>query len=175
MKFAFTLIILSLVVACDPYNFGFKRNPAYVLYSAFQAAEEKDVTKFLSVTGKEALCLYGNDQGVSFLQQTISVDPKNIDFKNSRLDSKYYKSPVYVGGYWSYYSERYKIEVMNKKTSEKIVTVAVDCDYGAEDKDTKLINLSPKKFKKRECRLVKIDPAQTLPMTERCLDLKVVL
>lgn len=174
MKLVLCLIILSLVAACDPYKFGFKRNPAYVLYTAFKAAEDKDVTKFLGVTGKEALCLYGNDQGVSFLQQTLTIDEKNIEFKNSRLDAKYHKLPAYVG-YWSYYNERYKIEVINKLSKEKIVSVVVDCDYGSEDKDPKFVNLNPKKFKKRECRLVKIAPPQGLPMTERCDSLKVVL
>jgi hypothetical protein len=177
MKLLLTLIILSLVAACDPYHFGFKRNPAYVLYSAFQAVEQKDVDSFLSFSGKEALCLYGNDQGISYLQQNLQIDVKNVDWKNSKLNSRYQKTPIYAG-FWVYYQERYQVNIVNKKTQEAIVDVVIDCNYGnSEEKNEKYNNQKPNNYKKRECQLIKITPHQFegIPLPAKCDNLKVTL
>lgn len=55
MKSFGILLILITVAGCDPYGFGFKKNPAYVLDEAFKAITNQDTETFLEMTGKEAL------------------------------------------------------------------------------------------------------------------------
>ena len=81
-------------------------------------------------------------------------------------------------GYWSYYHERYQVDIQDKITSEVLLKAIVDCEYGTEgEKSEKLINLKPKKYRKKECRVVKVVPKTflELPMSERCQSLSVTL
>jgi ABC-type uncharacterized transport system permease subunit len=177
MKKLVFLFLLFSVIACDPYGFGFKKNPAYVLDEAFKAVTNLDTQSFLDVTGKEVLCVYGNHQGINYLKDNVSLNQESIKLQPTVLETVHYNIPRFVG-YWSYYHERYEIDILDKTTSETLLRTIVDCDYGtAEEKDEKFINLKPKRYKKKECRLVKLKPINfyPLPLSRRCEGLKVLL
>lgn len=177
MKMMFVLPILLLVTACDPYGFGFKKNPAYVLDEAFKAVTNLDTETFLEVTGKEALCVYGNDAGLNYLKDNLVITLENVKLNPTVLKNIHYNNPRYVG-YWSYYNERYQIDILNKTTSEALLKAYVDCDYGADgEKNDKLKNQKPKKYRIKECRVVKVIPRKftELPIPKKCEGVKVDL
>ncbi len=175
-SFGIFLILIS-VVACDPYGFGFKKNPAYVLDQAFTAITNLDTETFLEMTGKEALCIYGSPEGIAYLKERVTLTAESVKLKPTVLENRHFTNPKFVG-YWSYYHERYQIDIQDKVTSEVLLKAIVDCEYGTEGgKSEKLINLKPKKYKKKECRVIKVVPQNfsELPLPAKCQDLKVVL
>ncbi len=177
MKSFGILLILFSVVACDPYKFGFKKNPAYVLDEAFKAITNQDTETFLEMTGKEALCIYGNQAGIAYLKERVTLTPQDVKLKPTVLETKHFVNPKFVG-YWSYYHERYQIDILDKVSAELLMKAIVDCEYGTEgEKSEKLVNLKPKKYKKKECRVIRVEPKTfpALPMPEKCEDLKIIL
>lgn len=177
MKSFGLFLILITLAGCDPYGFGFKKNPAYVLDEAFKAITNQDTETFLEMTGKEALCTYGSPEGIAYLKDRVTLSPENVKLKPTVLENRHYTNPKFVG-YWSYYHERYQIDILDKITSEVLLKAIVDCEYGTEgEKSDKLINLKPKKYKKKECRVVKVIPQtfQELPMSTRCDTLRITL
>lgn len=177
MKLLGFIFLLTTVIACDPYGFGFKRNPAYVLNEAFKAISNQDLESFLEVTGKEALCIYGNDKGLLYLKDKIQVNTDQIKLNPKKLETKHFKSPTFAG-FWSYYHERYRIEIINKDINSIIAETLVDCDFGtAGEKDDSLINQAPESYKIKECRTVKFIPKtfEALPLPPKCNLLKIDL
>lgn len=165
------------VIACDPYGFGFKKNPAYVLDQALKAIQNMDDESFLEISGKEALCLYGNKEGITYLHEKVRADVQNVKLKHKEVgELKILPAPEYVG-FWSYMRQRYVVEIQQKSDGVALGTLVVDCHYGAEgEKKPSYQNVrNPKKFKKKECRITKIVPAgfQPLAVTERCQGLSV--
>ena len=179
MKLFGFLIILGLFQACDPYGFGFKMNPAYVLNEAFESVVALDHEAFLRVSGKEALCLYGNPEGISYLRSNLKINTTSIEIKPKLIEnsSKYTKHPHFVG-YWSYYQERYLIDILDKSSKKEMLKVMVECHYGFDgEKNENYQNLKSKKYKRKECRLIKVIPLdfQPLPIRTECIPLKVTL
>ena len=179
MKLFGFLFMLGLIQACDPYGFGFEKNPASILNKAFESVQALDPEAFLEVSGKEALCLYGNSDGVDYLRSNLNVNSENIEFKSKLLEnsSRYTNIPRFVG-YWSYYEETYLIDILDKASKEEIIKVLVECHFGFEgEKNEKYRNLKLKKYKMKECRVVKMIPFkfQALPMRAECLPLKIDL
>lgn len=179
MKILAMLALTLFVIACDPYGFGFKKNPAYVLDQALKAIQNMDDETFLEISGKEALCLYGNKEGITYLHEKVRADVQNVKLKHKEVgELKVLSAPEYVG-FWSYMRQRYVVEIQQKSDSVVLGTLVVDCHYGAdgEKKATYLRVKDPKKFKKKECRITKIVPAnfQPLAVTNRCQDLTVTL
>lgn len=179
MKLFSFLILLGLFQACDPYGFGFKKNPAFVLNEAFESVLALDHEAFLEVSGKEALCLYGNPEGINYLRTNLNIESEKVEIKPKLLEnsSKYTKIPQFVG-YWSYYQEKYLIDILDKATKAELLKVIVECHYGFEgEKNEKYQNLKLKKYKKRECRVIKMVPFKfaALPLREACKPLKVDL
>jgi hypothetical protein len=177
MKLFFFILALFSLASCDPYKFGFEKNPAYVLNEAFKAITNLDEETFIEVTGKEALCLYGNAQGISYLRDRILINQESAKLEPKLLSSKHLTSPKYVG-YWSYYQERYSIKISDNIHNDVILEVIVDCDYGtAGVKDDKYLNLERKKYPKKECRAVKLLPQkfENLPLPQKCEMFKVEL
>ena len=171
------LLIFTALTACDPYGFGFKKNPAFVLDEAFRAVTNLDVESFLEVTGKEALCIYGNDKGLAYLKDNVVLNIESVKLNPKVLKNEHYTSPKFVG-YWSYYNEKYEIEILDKETNEVLMETIVDCDYGINgEKDQKYVNMKPKKYKMKECRAIKLKPRKfkALPLTERCQSMKIAL
>ena len=162
--------MLFIIASCDPYHFGFEKNPAFVLDETFKSISNLDQTSFLELTSKEALCVYGNDNGLKYLRDNLQINIEEIRFIPSVLETRYFKVPNFVG-YWSYYFERYEIDVKNKESDDFLMRVIVDCNYGTEEeKDQELINLKPSKYDKKECRIVKFKPKHfsELPIPEKC-------
>lgn len=177
MKFTGFILLFVLIAACDPYNFGFKKNPAYVLDEAFMAITNLDKESFLEVTAREVLCIYGNDKGLQYLKDKILLNPEEVKLVPQILSKKRNPKPVFVG-YWSYYHERYQIDVIEKESRAEILTAIVDCHYGYEGvKDDSQANLPPESYKKKECRGVKIVSQKfaSLPLPQKCQQLKVEL
>lgn len=180
MKLLSFVLLLGLFQSCDPYGFGFKMNPAFVLNEAFNSVLALDHEAFLDVSGKEALCLYGNPEGVSYLRNNLNIDNKNIEIKPKLISnlSKHTETPKFVG-YWSYYHEIYQVDILDKTTKEELLRVVVECNYGFEGKKrpeySKVMKM--KKYKMRECRLIKVVPSKfpVLPLREECKPLKVDL
>jgi hypothetical protein len=171
------LLLLFSVLACDPYGFGFKKNPAFVLDEALKAVINLDTASFLEVTGKEVLCVYGNHQGIQYLKDMVTLHTENIKLEPTVIETLHYAVPRFVG-YWSYYHERYEINFLDKTTSESMLRAIVDCEYGTvEEKNEKFMNLKPNKYHKKECRLVKLRPVtfSSLPIPKKCEGLRVVL
>lgn len=177
MKLMGLIFILITFVACDPYNFGFKNNPAYVLSEVSKAVENLDHETFIELTGKEALCIYGNQEGILHLKENLNIDSRKIKFKPTLLKEESYINPHFVG-YWSYHSKRYQVEIELKGTLGPLLKTIIDCDYGSnEKKDKKFVGLSKREYARKECKLVKIIPVgfPELPLPERCKELKVQL
>lgn len=175
MKLLGILFILTTLAACDPYGFGFKHNPAYVLKEAVDAIKDLDEEKFIDATGKEALCIYANSAGLTYLRDRVVTDSSNVELKPKKLNSVYYKSPQFVD-YWSYYNETYLVDIIEKSSKSTLLQVVFECDYGSDkDKHDKWLNLRPSKYKKKMCRLTKIVPKKvdSLPLPARCEFLKV--
>ncbi len=190
MKLLGLFILVGVFTACDPYGFGFKKNPAYVLDEAFKAVmnsqtnnevdRKENIKSFLEATGREAFCLYGHQEGLTYLYNNLNIDPKNVEII-PRIVSNYTKhtpTPAFIN-FWSYYQERYKLEILHKTTREDLFTVIVDCNYGfeGEKKPEHAKFMSKQKYKKKECRVVKMVPMKfkALPMNSRCLPLKIDL
>jgi hypothetical protein len=157
MKLSFLVFVL-LVISCDPHQFGFKKNPAYVLDTAFLAIKNLDQETFLEVSGKEVLCLYGTQEGINFLKEKLEFDTSDIKLKPTLLSFKNTGTPEYVG-YWSYFSERYLIDVVARSSKELLLQAVTDCHYGTMGKRTdNQQNLNRADYPVKECRLVKIIP-----------------
>jgi len=179
MKLLGYLILLGLVQACDPYGFGFKKNPAYVLNEAFKSVLALDHESFIDISGKEALCLYGNSEGMAYLRTHLNQDSENVEIRSKliRNSSIYTNAPHFVG-YWSYYNEKYQVDIINKALNSEILRVVVECHFGFEgQKSDGYQNLKLKKYKMKECRLIKLIPAQFegLPLRPECKQLAVAL
>jgi hypothetical protein len=171
------LLFVLMVVACDPYNFGFKKNPAYVLNEAFNSISNHDLESFLEVTGKEALCIYGNDKGLAYLKESIVITLADIKLKPTVLKSTHLTTPTF-GDYWSYYQERYQIDILDKNSNDLIMNAIVDCEFGTDGpKDQSWVNLEASEYKRKECRIVKVMPKKfkPLPLSTKCEVLKVTL
>jgi hypothetical protein len=177
MKFLGFILLLTSVAACDPYGFGFKKNPAYVLNEAFKAIMNQDQDSFVEVTGKEAVCIYGNEKGLTYLKDQIHVSTENIKLNPKLIEKKHYPVAVWVG-YWSYYHERYMVEIQDKESKNVIAQTVVDCEYGtATEKDDRLLNKEPTAYKTKECRTIKLMPKtfSPLPLPQKCGILKIDL
>jgi hypothetical protein len=176
IRLCFILALLCLV-ACDPFDFGFKKNPAYVLEEALKAITNLDQQTFLEVCAREVLCIYGNEKGLQYLKHHLDIGESDVKIIPKILYRKSFERPVFVG-YWSYYQERYEIEVMSKNLQKLILKTIVDCHYGFEgSKDQLAANLSPDQYKKKECRAVKLIPNTfvSLPLPQKCQKLRVDL
>lgn len=173
MKLFLLLSIAGIFVACDPYGFGFKNNPAHVLDAVLLSISNQDDVSFLEVSDREALCVYGNKEGINYLHEKVQVNSENLKLTWKTTDT-YYKVPEFVG-FWSYFNSRFLIDIKDKKSKEIYAQVVVDCNYGHEEKSERLRNLPPKKYQKKDCRLIKIIPLtfQPLPVPAKCDVLKV--
>ncbi len=177
MKFLGLLILAVCTVACDPYGFGFKKNPAYVIDEAFTAITNLDVESFLEVTAKEALCVYGNEKGLLYLKEKLKLKPEDVRLIPKVKEARHHQVPVYVG-FWSYFHERYTIEIRDRSTEGLLVQTIIDCDYGTDgEKSARLLNLRKEKYSKKECRAVKLIPTTfaSLQVPPRCNLLRVEL
>lgn len=179
MKILAALSFILLVIACDPYGFGFTKNPAFVLDQALKAIQNTDDVSFREVSGKEALCLYGNKDGMTYLHEKVTTDAQNVQLKNKEIgELQVLSSPEYVG-YWAYLRQRYVVEIQQKSDKKTLGSIIVDCNYGVngEKKESYLRVRDPKKLPQKECRIVKIMPAtfSPIPMSARCQNLVVTL
>ena len=175
MKLFWPLLSLLSVTSCDPYGFGYKMNPAYILDEAHKAIVNLDRLTFLEITGREALCVYANPEGMQHLKTHLSG---KLEIKSTPAlhSSDFYDIPMYAG-FWVYLSERYKISIVDRVKKIEVQTV-VDCYYGVEgSKDRKYIRQKPQKYKRKECRLIKITPVffPALPLSKKCENLRVTL
>lgn len=177
MKALIFLAFLSTLVACDPFRLGYKENPAYVLDTAVKAILRMDQVALRDVLGKEAFCIYGTDEGMQFLKDQISVSPNDIKLNLKEISNTHHGVPRFVG-YWSYLTIRYGVEIRTKTSPEVLLETIVDCDFGIEgEKDPKWVNKKYSKYKKKECKAVKLIPKKlaALPMPAGCQNLMVEL
>ncbi len=177
MKSVLLLCVLLLIAGCDPFNFGFKKNPAFALEQSFKAVVNLDRQTYLEVTGKEALCVYGNEEGINYLKNNLVLNTENIKLKPIVLKKAHHLKAKYVG-YWSYYSERYQVDIQDKTTENLMLKTYIDCEFGTdEEKSDGLVNLEPPKYPVKECRVVKGVPEIFAPLEipSRCKKLEVIL
>lgn len=177
MKILGFILLLISMVACDPYGFGFKKNPAFVLDEAFKAINNLDKVTFLEVTGKEALCVYGNEAGISYLKERINFAPETVKLNHTVVEKEHFEAAKFVG-FWSYYHERYEVQILDKEKDEVLLKTIVDCEYGTDgEKNVDLSMQDPTKYERKECRAIKLVPKKfaALPVPEKCNALKVNL
>jgi len=170
------LCVLVLLAGCDPFNFGFKKNPAYVLDQAMKSLINVDQAGLVEVSGKEFLCTYVNEAGMNYLKENINFSINDVVIIPKLTESTHYTIPHYVG-FWSYYHERYEVEIKSAVDSEPLMNTIIDCEYGTEtEKDAKWINLKPTKYRQKDCRLMKLDPIffEPLPLPKKCELFKLV-
>jgi phosphomannomutase len=170
-------IALLAAAGCDPYHFGFKNNPAFVLDMAYKSIQNLDLDSFLEVTAKEALCVYGNEEGLHYLKQNLTISPDQIKLKPTKLNSLHYSTPIYVD-YWSYYHERYSIEILEKNTGKAVLKTIIDCEFGTSgSKNEKFIKKDPESYEMKECRVVKVftQDFKDLPLPKKCGPYQVTL
>lgn len=172
-------ILMITIIACDPYKFGFKYNPAFVLDEALKSIFNMDEESFLEVSGGEALCIYGNSNGMTYLKENVRIGSQDVKLKWKTFDKKL-EVPEYVG-FWSFFNSKYVIDIQDKKSDVVYAQVLVDCHYGISgprpENIERLLNLRPKNYKTKECRLIKVMPGtfKPLPLPEKCKPLKVDL
>ncbi len=87
MRFFGTILFLTLLQACDPYGFGFKNNPAYVLDKAFNSVQNLDTDSFNSdeETKVKARMLagilgYKEVDRIAHLRSVVSLDYKSLQW-----------------------------------------------------------------------------------------------
>ena len=170
------LFFLFLITSCDPMNYGFEKNPTFVLSEALKSITTLDTETFLEVTGKEALCIYANDKGILYLKENIQNNSNNVALDVKLIDVKEHKTPTFVG-YWSYYHERYLILVIDRQSLKVTVETVIDCEYGSEEKSDEYQGLLPSQYRKKECRAVKLmsKDFKPLPLPTKCENLKVTI
>jgi hypothetical protein len=177
MKLLTLCFLLVAMVACDPYGFGFKKNPAFVLRQAFEAALSLDTDGFIKVSGREAMCVYGNADGLAYLREQADLRTEDVALKLNVIDSRYPANPIPVG-FWSYYTEKYLVDILEKKSKTKIMGIMVECHYGFDgEKRERYQQLNPKKYKVKECKVIKLMPETftPLPLPSECELLKIPL
>jgi hypothetical protein len=177
MKFWIMIGLLATLVSCDPFRLGYDHNPAYILDSAVKSIENLDVEGLREVLAKEAYCVYGNEQGVHFLKEKLPTNYENIRPVLKEISNTHHSIPNYVG-YWSYLTIRYRVEVQDKRSSEILLGAIIDCDFGIEgEKDDKWLNRKYSRYKKKECKVVKLIPNKlsVLMTPSSCQNLMVVL
>jgi len=180
IKLLCVVLIMGVLQSCDPYGFGFKNNPAFVINEAYQAVVALDHETFVDVSGKEALCLYGNVAGISYLRSNLRINAEEVEIKPKLIpnSNKHTATPQFVG-YWSYYHERYQVDILDKASKNELLKVVVECNYGFEGskKPEYAKPMKTKKYKIKECRLIKVVPSKfaALPMRPECIPLKVDL
>ncbi len=99
-----------------------------------------------------------------------------VEGKPKKTRAQYHEIPLYEN-FWVYLTERYQVAFAEKGKPTQI-SVVVDCFYGVEGKkDKKNQNQKPSKYKRRECRLIKLLPVSfpALPVPRNCDLLKVSL
>lgn len=171
----FFLSVLFIFVACDPYNFGFEKNPFTILDQLLKATQNQDLQSFIESTDKEALCVYGNEKALQYLKENVQMTTSEVKLKWKTKET-YLSLPQYVDGYWTYFNVRFLMEIQDKKTDQKLADVVMDCYYGSsEEKSTTLLNLKPGRYPVKECKLVKFIPTtfEGLPVPESCSSVKV--
>jgi hypothetical protein len=176
MKYPLLLFILGSFLACDPYGFGFKNNPAHVLDMALTSIINQDAEGFADVSGEEALCVYGNKQAIAYLHEKVQITSEDIKLKWKSTD-RYLEKPEFVG-FWSYFNSRYLIDVRDKQEKEIFAQVVVDCHYGTNGaKDDRFQNLQAKKYPAKNCRIIKVIPKTfaALPVPDVCEKLTVAV
>ncbi len=176
MKYVFFLLIFGCFLACDPYGFGFKNNPAQVLDVALNSIINQDTEGFADVSAAEALCVYGNSEAMDYLHENVQINSEDIKLSWKSTD-KYLEKPEFVG-FWSYFNSRYLIDIKDKAEKETFAQVVVDCHYGTDGaKDDRFQNLEAKKYPAKNCRIIKIVPLtfNPLPVPQACEKLIVAL
>lgn len=174
MNFTLIPFLLVLIIACDPYDFGYQKNPAYVLDNVLKSITTNDAKSFSEVTAEEALCLYGNPAGLEYLQQNVKIKSSELELKWKNVDAPL-NVPVYVG-FWSYFNSRFVIDINIKQSATAFAQAIVDCHFGINGpRDERYLNLRPGNYLVRECRLIKLIPESfsALAMSEKCLSVKV--
>lgn len=180
IKLFSVILMLGVLQSCDPYGFGFKNNPAFVISEAYQAVVSLDHESFVDVSGKEALCLYGNVAGISYLRSNLKLNAEAVDIKPKLIpdSNKHTATPQFVG-FWSYYHERYQVDILDKASQAELFRVVIECNYGfgGAKKPEYAKSMKTKKYKVKECRLIKVLPSKfsALPMRPECVPLRVDL
>lgn len=169
------LVFIFSLLGCLPDNYNFKENPVFILKEALGSLERRDAEKFLKISGKEALCLYGNDTGLQKLSDNFpyTEDDLKVDHK---LVSSQYNEPVKFVGHWSYKTERHLFSISDKERTKKIMDVLIDCEFGNEGEKFKGDDQkNDRKYKIKQCRLIKILPNTfaSLVLPKKCESLRV--
>lgn len=176
MKYLLLFAILGTFLACDPYGFGFKNNPAHVLDVALTSILNQDAEGFADVSGEEALCVYANKKAMEYLHEKVQITSDDIKLSWKSTD-RYLEKPEFVG-FWSYFNSRYLVDIKDKQEKEVYAQVVVDCHYGTDGaKDDRFQNLEAKKYPAKNCRIIKVVPLtfEALPIPEACAKLVVAL
>lgn len=170
------IFILSLV-ACMPDNYNFKENPVFILKEALDSIQKRDAEKFARISGKEALCLYGNDSNLQLITDNFTYSEQDLSLDHKVIFSQF-NEPVKFVGFWSYKTDRHFFGISDKQTNQKIMDVVIDCEFGNEGEKLKgEKQKESKNYKIKQCRLIKITPVkfQGLSLSKKCESLKVNL
>lgn len=176
MRYVFFLLLLGSFLACDPYGFGFKNNPAHVLDIALTSILNQDAEGFAEVSGEEALCIYGNSEAINYLHERVKITSDDIKLSWESED-RHFEKPEFVG-FWSYFNTRYLIDIKDREEKETYARVVVDCHYGTDGaKDDRFQNLDAKRYPTKNCRLIKVVPItfEALPTPKVCEKLVIAL
>lgn len=170
-----SFLLIFTTLACLPDNYSFKENPIFILKEALDSLEKRDADKFQKISGKEALCLYANDSGLQRLSDNFPYqeDDLKVDYK---LLNTQFNSPAKFVGYWSYKTERHSFAISEKNQQKKVMDVIIDCEFGNEGEKLKIEDQkNEKKYKIKQCRLVKIIPHtfSSLMLPKKCENLRV--
>ncbi|HLT22963.1 MAG TPA: hypothetical protein VKZ84_05955 [Bacteriovoracaceae bacterium] len=169
------LIFIFMTLGCLPDNYNFKENPVFILKEALSSLERRDSEQFLRISGREALCLYGNDTGLQRLSDSFPYVEEDLALEHKVILSQYNQPAKFVG-YWSYKTERHFFSIYQKQGNKHIMDVLIDCEFGNEGNKLKEEDYkNEKKYKIKQCRLIKIIPSafSSLSLPKKCEGLKV--
>jgi hypothetical protein len=177
MKILIFLLAAASFLACDPYNFGYKYNPTFILNAALRAIHNQDDVSFREISGREAMCVYGNQAGMAYLHERVRITTDSVNLRHVTVREEPYSSARYTGAFWSYYNEQYLVDILEKRTNETVGRILMDCNFGSDVRNDRLIGVPKRRMPRKECRITKIIPVafEPLPVSGRCEPLKVAL
>ena len=148
--------MLSLFASCMEKDFGYKQNPVNVIVMAHKSVMQENLEDLKLLLTKEALCLYGNAKGIVHLKKQLLPKISKYALEANLLISKYLKKARFVG-FWSYYTEEYKLSLLNKEKKNLIAEIIVGCDFGFDGvKSKKDLERPVNEYLQKSCRIQKI-------------------
>ena len=156
-------------------EFGYKQNPVNTIVMAHKSIMKENLKELKELLSKEALCLYGTSNGLAHLKKELLPKINKYSLEANLLISKYLKNARFVG-FWSYYTEEYKLSLINKDKKNLEAEIIVGCNFGFDRVRSKSdLDRPVNEYEIKTCRIQKLTghAIAAIPMTKACKDFEV--